>query len=75
MDSVVRDENLKEEYEESLRPLKIKDYIGQNDVKNNIDVFIKAALLKRREIVQQFYLHLNLEMYYLLMKFIDFHLL
>jgi len=35
MDSVVRDENLKEEYEESLRPLKIKDYIGQNDVKNN----------------------------------------
>lgn len=46
MDSVVRDENLKEEYEESLRPLKIKDYIGQNDVKNNIDVFIKAAKIR-----------------------------
>mgnify|MGYP000886658891 FL=1 len=46
MDSVVRDENLKEEYEESLRPLKINDYIGQNDVKNNIDVFIKAAKIR-----------------------------
>lgn len=46
MDSVVRDEILKEEYEESLRPLKIKDYIGQNDVKNNIDVFIKAAKIR-----------------------------
>ena len=46
MDSVVRDENLKEEYEESLRPLKIKDYVGQNDVKNNIDVFIKAAKIR-----------------------------
>jgi len=46
MDSVVRDENLKEEYEESLRPLKIKDYIGQNNVKNNIDVFIKAAKIR-----------------------------
>ena len=46
MDSVVRDENLKEEYEESLRPLKIEDYIGQNDVKNNIDVFIKAAKIR-----------------------------
>ena len=46
MDSVVRDENLKEEYEESLRPLKIKDYIGQNDVKNNTDVFIKAAKIR-----------------------------
>ena len=46
MDSVVRYENLKEEYEESLRPLKIKDYIGQNDVKNNIDVFIKAAKIR-----------------------------
>ena len=46
MDSVVRDENLKEEYDDSLRPLKIKDYIGQNTVKNNIDVFIKAAKIR-----------------------------
>lgn len=46
MDSIVRDENIKEEYEESLRPLTIKDYIGQNDVKNNIDVFIKAAKIR-----------------------------
>lgn len=46
MDSIVRDENIKEEYEESLRPLRIKDYIGQSDVKNNIDVFIKAAKIR-----------------------------
>ena len=46
MDSIVRDENIKEEYEESLRPLRIKDYIGQADVKNNIDVFIKAAKIR-----------------------------
>lgn len=46
MDSIVRDETIKEEYEESLRPLRIKDYIGQADVKNNIDVFIKAAKIR-----------------------------
>ena len=46
MDSIVRDENIKEEYEESLRPLRIKDYIGQADVKNNIDVFITAAKIR-----------------------------
>lgn len=46
MDSIVRDENIKEEYEERLRPLRIKDYIGQADVKNNIDVFIKAAKIR-----------------------------
>ena len=46
MDSIVRDKNIKEEYEESLRPLRIKDYIGQADVKNNIDVFIKAAKIR-----------------------------
>lgn len=46
MDIIVRDENIKEEYEESLRPLRIKDYIGQADVKNNIDVFIKAAKIR-----------------------------
>lgn len=41
-------EKLKEEdeFELSLRPKFLREYIGQNDVKENIDVFIKAAKMR-----------------------------
>lgn len=44
----ILDEERKEEdeFELSLRPQYLKEYIGQNDVKENISVFIKAAKLR-----------------------------
>ena len=35
-----------DEFEESIRPELLKDYIGQKDVKENIDVYIKAAKMR-----------------------------
>lgn len=44
----ILDEEKKEEdeFELSLRPKYLKEYIGQKDVKENIDVFIKAAKMR-----------------------------
>lgn len=47
----VRDENLSPEetrFEATLRPAQLAEYIGQKKVKDNLSVFMKAAL-KRRE--------------------------
>ena len=35
-----------DEFENSIRPSKLDDYIGQNDVKENIRVFIEAAKIR-----------------------------
>lgn len=35
-----------ERFDESIRPLYLKDYIGQDEIRDNIDVFIKAAKLR-----------------------------
>lgn len=40
------DENIEDNYEESIRPIVIDDYVGQSDVKENIRVFIKAAKIR-----------------------------
>ena len=37
---------IEDEFELSLRPKYLREYIGQKDVKENIDVFIKAAKLR-----------------------------
>ncbi len=44
----ILDEERKEEdaFELSLRPKYLREYIGQNDVKENIDIFIKAAKMR-----------------------------
>ena len=39
-----------ETFENSLRPQVLKDYIGQNKVKNSLDVFIQAAKLRQEPI-------------------------
>ena len=45
MKSVVDVNKLNEDIEEiSLRPNSLLDYIGQNSIKNNLQIFIKAAL-------------------------------
>ena len=36
------------EYDKSLRPKRLKDYIGQNDIKEMLNIYIKTAL-KREE--------------------------
>ena len=47
MERILDEERKKEdEFELSLRPQYLREYIGQKDVKENIDVFIKAAKLR-----------------------------
>ncbi|MBP3635188.1 MAG: Holliday junction branch migration DNA helicase RuvB [Bacilli bacterium] len=47
MDRILDEEKkLEDEFELSLRPKFLKEYIGQNDVKENIDIFIKAAKMR-----------------------------
>ena len=47
MDRILDEEKKQEDdYELSLRPKYLREYIGQNDVKENINVFIKAAKLR-----------------------------
>ena len=42
----MKEEEVLEEYEESIRPSLIEEYIGQTDVKENIKVFIEAAKMR-----------------------------
>lgn len=43
MEVQVEEEN---KFEESIRPLFLKDYIGQDEIKANLEVFIKAARIR-----------------------------
>ena len=46
-DRVVTSKELKEDtFEKTIRPDSLDEYIGQEDVKNNISVFIKSALMR-----------------------------
>ena len=47
MDRIVDAEVMEEDsFEESIRPSRLDDYIGQTEVKENLEVFIKAAKLR-----------------------------
>ena len=47
MDRILDEEKkIEDDYELSLRPKYLREYIGQKDVKENISVFIKAAKLR-----------------------------
>ncbi|MDS0981597.1 Holliday junction branch migration DNA helicase RuvB [Staphylococcus hominis] len=49
MDDRIVDQSLHNEessFEFSLRPTKLKQYIGQSSIKNNLEIFIKAAKLR-----------------------------
>ena len=39
-----------EDDDQSLRPLKLADYVGQDDVKGKLEVYIKAALLRNESL-------------------------
>ncbi len=46
-DRIVTGEKLKEDnFEQSIRPDRIDDYVGQGEVKENLEIFIKAAKMR-----------------------------
>ncbi len=46
-DRIVTSDELKEDcFDLSIRPLTLKEYIGQSDIKENLEVFIKSAKLR-----------------------------
>ncbi len=54
---LITGENLKEDsFEKSIRPINIEEYIGQTEVKENMKIFIKAALM-REEVLDHVLLH------------------
>jgi Holliday junction DNA helicase RuvB len=48
--------SIKEDEDQSLRPQRLDQYIGQNDIKEMLDVYIKAAL-KRKEALDHILLY------------------
>lgn len=48
MERILSNEILKTEVnDENIRPSKIEDYVGQNEIKDNLSVFIKSALIRK----------------------------
>lgn len=41
---------MKEKLDKNIRPVKFDDYIGQDKVKNNLKIFIKAALIREESL-------------------------
>lgn len=51
MDSrIISIEELKEDKDLNIRPDRLVDYIGQTEVKENIDIFIKSALIRKESL-------------------------
>lgn len=52
MDRIIDEEGTKEdiELEQDIRPSYLEEYIGQSDVKQNIDVFIKASKIRHESL-------------------------
>ena len=47
MDRILSTEELKEDiFEENIRPDNLDEYVGQNEIKENLRVFIKAAKMR-----------------------------
>ncbi len=49
-DRIMTEEELAEDLIENIRPQKLVDYIGQKEVKDNIEVFIKSALIRNESL-------------------------
>lgn len=48
---IITSEMLKEDNDEiSIRPQSLKEYIGQSDVKENMNIFIKSALIRQKSL-------------------------
>ena len=46
MERVITNDELKEDFDETIRPQHIDEYIGQTEVKENVRVFIEAAKMR-----------------------------
>ena len=47
MDRLITDEKLTEDnFEKNIRPDSLIEYVGQSEVKENLEIFIKAAKLR-----------------------------
>ena len=50
-DRIITSEMLKEDVDEiNIRPQSLEEYIGQTDVKENINIFIKSALIRKESL-------------------------
>ena len=49
-ESIVRKAEVENEFELTIRPTRLDEYIGQKEVKENIRVFIKAAILREESL-------------------------
>ncbi|MBQ4875127.1 MAG: Holliday junction branch migration DNA helicase RuvB [Rickettsiaceae bacterium H1] len=55
-DSLISPQVIEEDKRISVRPKKLADFVGQKDIKNNLEIFIKAAL-SRNESLDHILLH------------------
>ena len=46
MDRIITNDELREDFDETIRPQHIDEYIGQTEVKENVRVFIEAAKMR-----------------------------
>ena len=47
MDRIITNEELKEDvFEQNIRPDNLEEYVGQSEVKENLSIFIKAAIMR-----------------------------
>lgn len=46
MDRIVTDDKVDDSFEYSVRPKLLNEYIGQNEVKENVNIFIKASKMR-----------------------------
>ena len=46
MERIITNDELREDYDETIRPQHIDEYIGQTEVKENVRVFIEAAKMR-----------------------------
>lgn len=49
-DRIITNEKLKEDIDSSIRPNSIEEYIGQTEVKENLNIFIKAAKIRNESL-------------------------
>ena len=49
-ESLVRNTEIESEFELTIRPSRLEEYVGQKEVKDNISIFIQAALLREESL-------------------------
>ena len=50
-ENILSSDEFKEDYENTLRPKSIDEFIGQTDLKKNLKVFLAAAKIRKRALI------------------------